>query len=141
MSWGRKIAIVYIGFVLMIAALIFRSARENTDLDSADYYERELRFQEQIDGSLALNNTGKKPLIDVFPAHIEVQLPAEIGADPNGYIQFYGPVNAKLDRKFEVTAAISQYEISDFVSGSYTVRMTWTDVGEAYYYETKIYVP
>lgn len=141
MSWGKKIALLYIGFVVMIAALIFRSAQENNDLDSADYYQRELQFQDQINGAVAVNSSGEKPTVDVLPLHVVVKIPAALGVKPEGDVLFYRPDDAGKDKRFGLSGAETQYDISNFVQGTYTVRMSWKSEGVDYYYETKIYIP
>ena len=41
MNWGKKIAVLYIGFVIMIGFLVYKSTQQNTDLVSDDYYKKE----------------------------------------------------------------------------------------------------
>lgn len=48
-SWGVKIIIVYIVFVAGIISLVVISMNNNTDLVSENYYDQEIRYQEQID--------------------------------------------------------------------------------------------
>lgn len=141
MSWGIRIAAIYIGFVLMIAALIVRTAMENTDLESADYYERELRYQEQIDGTTAVLNSGVQPTIAISEGAVSVTLPGQLSVAPTGTVVFYRPDNAKLDRKFELNTASNSYPLDQFQVGIYRVRIDWTDNGQKYFYETPIYTP
>lgn len=140
MSWGTRIALLYIGFVLMIATLIVRSTMENTDLVSKDYYDQELRFQEQIDGTEALLNSGQKPTVNTVNERIVVQLPPSISQSPEGKIVFYRPDNAKLDEVFELNTSYSEYDRQQFAAGAYNVRLQWKSGGEDYFFETTLYL-
>ena len=49
MNWGYKILIVYAVFVTGIVFMVYKSSNEKMDLVTADYYGKELKFQQQID--------------------------------------------------------------------------------------------
>jgi hypothetical protein len=49
MSWGKGIILVFVVFVLGIGVLVYRSMTKNIDLVTTNYYEKELKYQEQID--------------------------------------------------------------------------------------------
>jgi len=48
MSWGKKITILYIGFVLLIVSMVTISASHKIELVSKDYYAQELDYQQKI---------------------------------------------------------------------------------------------
>ena len=52
MSWGIRITIMYLGFVGLILTLVFTCFGHKVELESKDYYARELRFQDQINAEL-----------------------------------------------------------------------------------------
>jgi hypothetical protein len=141
MNWGTRIALVYIGFVLMIGALIVRTSMEHTDLESADYYEKELRFQDQIDGAEALLNSGSQPVVSITAFGVTVELPEQLSTTPQGAIVFYRPDDAALDRKFDLKEATSFYDSGNFSSGRYRVRIEWKNGNEKYYHESNIDFP
>lgn len=141
MSWGKRIAILYIGFVLLIAGLIWRSSMENTDLVSTDYYDRELHFQEQIDGAEALNRTGLKPTVVRMNDKIVLDLPEGLSQSPQGTLVFYRPDNAKLDQTFPLTASHAEFEKAKFAAGNYNIRLQWSSAGQKYFFETTLYIP
>ena len=49
LSWGYKIAFVYIIFVAGIGFLVFKASSQKFDLVTKDYYDQELKYQEVID--------------------------------------------------------------------------------------------
>ena len=53
-SWGTGIAATYIIFVLATLGMTYAMMTKNVDLVSTNYYEKEIKYQEQID---KINNT------------------------------------------------------------------------------------
>ena len=51
MNWGARIALLYGGFVVLIVVLVTKSMREDFDLVSADYYNKELAYQNVIEAA------------------------------------------------------------------------------------------
>ena len=49
LNWGHYIVIGFIGFVILILFMVFRSYQHNNDLVSEDYYAEEIAFQDVID--------------------------------------------------------------------------------------------
>ncbi|MBK8496783.1 MAG: FixH family protein [Chitinophagaceae bacterium] len=49
MNWGTKILIVYVAFISGVLYMVFKSSSQKSDLVTADYYAKELRYQEKID--------------------------------------------------------------------------------------------
>jgi hypothetical protein len=142
MSWGTKIALLYGAFVVMILTLVFRTSQETIDLESADYYAKELRFQEQIDGEQAVNTSGVKPVISMQEQVIVIDVPEALSAAPmTGTVQFYRPDDSSKDKTFALNEAHGEFALSNFSSGQYEVRMNWKASGEDYFFESLIYVP
>lgn len=142
MSWGTRIAILYGGFVIMILVLVFRTSRENTDLESADYYARELKFQEQIDGESALLSAGVVPDVSIDESGVQLEIPESVCAQPfTGTATFYKPDNAALDKVFRLESGSQYFDKSNFVAGQYRVRLNWSSGGQTYFHESNLYIP
>lgn len=142
MSWGTKIAMLYGGFVVLILALVFRASMENVDLESADYYAKEIAYQEQIDGENAVNATGLEPHVVVDATGILVEIPGELSAAPmTGSLEFFRPDNANFDKNFEITSGSMHFDAKNFISGHYRVNLQWNSRGQDYRHETTIYFP
>lgn len=144
MSWGVKIALLYIGFITLILTLVIRSVTQSADLEYPDYYAREVKFQDQIDGKSALQNTGVSPSINATPESVNLAMPSKLTQAPfNGSVTFSRADDAALDRTFTLdsTDSLFVYARKEFVGGLYTVRVDWSSAGEKYYYESAIYVP
>ena len=49
MNWGWKIALVYTLFALMTLGFVVLGSMKKVNLVEKDYYEKEIKYQEQID--------------------------------------------------------------------------------------------
>ena len=57
-SWGIKITMLYMAFVVLIVTMVVASSHQHFDLVSDKYYADEIVYQKTIDA-------GKKPVIIV----------------------------------------------------------------------------
>src|ERR1041385_3788380 len=143
MSWGKKIAILYIGFVVMILFLVIRTLNEKTDLVTEDYYKDELNYQDKINREQAAVTASFQPEINCSPGQVEIILPASFVAEKNsGTITFYRPSDSSDD----FTVALSpdtkgrQQFSGKLKKGIYTVEINMSSGGKNYYFENSIYV-
>jgi nitrogen fixation protein FixH len=140
-GWGTRIALLYGGFVLVIATLVIGSFRQDFDLVSSDYYDQELRYQEVIDagknqadlsGAVALAEA-KDKIVLTFPREFA-------GRTLAGTVTFYSPVDATWDRTFDISAADNQMTIpvGQLHKTAYNVRIKWSAGDKSYYQETAV---
>ena len=59
-NWGKGIVLVYACFVVGMLYLVFQSKQQKIDLVVDDYYQQELKFQQQIDASNRAVKAGVK---------------------------------------------------------------------------------
>jgi hypothetical protein len=144
MSWGTKIAVLYIGFVAMIVLLIARTTRENVDLVTEDYYQQELQYQDRIDQRTAATASGMQPEVTITGSHIEITFPGNTaGKSCTGTIQFYRPSDAAKDFTVPVATDSNRVQLVDLSlleQGLYQLKFAWTS-DQQYYSETQLYVP
>ena len=48
-NWGYGIMVLYISFALAILFLVYKCTQHPVDLVSPDYYDKEIKFQQQYD--------------------------------------------------------------------------------------------
>ena len=48
-NWDVRIAVLYISFVIMIIAMVIFSLTRDIPLVNDNYYEEEIKYQQQID--------------------------------------------------------------------------------------------
>jgi nitrogen fixation protein FixH len=145
MSWGTRIAILYGAFVAMIVFMVFRTMKENVDLVSPDYYQQELKFQEQIDRQNQSATLEQQPTVEVSATYVTVRFPAAIAAeDHSGTIRFYRPSDSSKDfaTPLQLDSSGVQMVASDkFIKGFYEAQLTWSAGGKNYYNEFSLYIP
>lgn len=142
MNWGARIALLYGGFVVLIVVLVTKSMREDFDLVSTDYYNKELAYQNVIEAGKNQATLSEPVKVYKDGSNVTIDFPAEFdGAVVEGNIQFYSKLNAKWDRSIPV--AIDEQgncsiPVDKLVNTIYTVKMDWRADGKTYYQETEL---
>ena len=128
-SWGWKIALLYIGFVVMILVLVGMSISQKIDLVSDDYYAMELVHQQKIDKikrSKALENHVKWSLDDRF---LEVKFPQDLSKKGiSGNIILYCPADNRKDATFPISLdseAVQKIPRSEIEKGRFHLQVDW----------------
>ena len=145
MSWGIRIAILYGAFVVMILFLVFRTMSEKIDLVSPEYYQNELKFQEQIDRQTQSASLNEQPAIEVREKNVAIKFPGSVATSTiSGTIKFYRPSDSSKDFTTDVQLDSSGMQIvssEKFIRGIYEVQLTWSADGKNYYNEISLYIP
>jgi hypothetical protein len=141
MNWGLKIIFSYIAFIVFVIILVYRSVTAKIDLVTDNYYEKELRYQEQID---IMNNTGKlnkKTVVRQDNNFIEIIFPVK---PQGGMIHLYRPSDASKDLNLEISNvdnSLSQYiDITALDNGYWKVKINWITDGTEYYAEENLMI-
>lgn len=139
MSWGIKITVLYVGFVVLISGMVIISSSNKSELVAADYYEQELNYQHRIDATE--NEKKLKETIDYQLADngIILRFPdTEIAKDFKGTILLFRPsdaskdVNLKLDFNENGEQVIPR---SSLQKGVYKMCLSWKNNAVTYYKE------
>ena len=145
MNWGLKILMLYAAFVGMIIFLVFRTAHENIDLVTEDYYQQELAFQNKIDQTAAASQIGEDPVVRISDQSVDIIFPDSVaGLGIAGKALFYRASDASKDIVIELKtdmAGTQRVDRSQFTTGAYQLKLTWMSDGHPYYYEEQIYIP
>jgi hypothetical protein len=145
MSWGIRITILYVGFIVMILFLVFKTMGEKVDLVSADYYQNELKFQDQVDRQNESASLAEQPLITATGKNVEVKFPGAVAAENiSGTIKFYRPSDSSRDFTVNVqpdATGVQLFSQEKFVKGIYQVQISWSADGKKYYNEISFYFP
>jgi hypothetical protein len=141
-SWGHKILIVYLGFVVGILVLVFLASQQKFDLVTSNYYDAELKFQNVIDKKQRVAELSAPPKISHSVNSINIQLPDEfLNKEVKGEFYLYRPSDASKDFKTNFTTAKSFVEVAlnKNLSGAYEVKLSWQADGKTYYNEQRIF--
>jgi hypothetical protein len=127
-------------FGTAMAAWVVVAVRNDMDLVSADYYDREIRHQQQIDRQARTLpvQSEVKVAYDAAQQRITVALPVAHAALARGKINFYRPSDAKLDREAKLSLnAVGTQELDATLlrPGFWKIRVQWTVNGEEYYFD------
>lgn len=141
MSWGYKILAMYGAFMLLIGALVFGSYQQDVNLVSKDYYQREIEFQQVIDGRNNLQKMAAQPEILMLKDVLEVKLPAGSSELKDLEIWFYNVAIPAADIKFNeesTTKRIFTFPLTPVHTGTYHLKIKWTVSGIPYYFDKEM---
>ena len=135
--WPAGIIAAFVVFIAGTAGLVVLSVRNHVELVSPDYYEQELRYQEQInrrERAQALPGQARVSY-DAAQGHIVITLPAAQARVAQGRIQLYRPSEARLDRDLPLTLdgnGIQRLDAKQLRRGLWNIRVHWNVDGEEY---------
>ncbi len=144
MSWGYKITFLYLGFVVMILTMVVMSIRQDIDLVTENYYEKEQDYIVQVQSSLN-SATLEVPLQMDYQAKdkmLQLQFPKDFAAI-EGMIQFYRPSNADKDFQLDIevdSSYLQQINLEELMTGLWKVKVNWSADGKTFFDEKQVIV-
>jgi hypothetical protein len=144
-SWGTKIASLYIGFVALIIVMVSFSMSQKIELVSPDYYAKELKYQDKINEMNNANALSEQVNHTITTSGVEIKFPsAFINKAVKGEINFFCPSDA--DKDFKTALALNsngtQLIASNVLqSGMYKMQLSWTADNKNYFTEETIVIP
>jgi hypothetical protein len=144
-NWGTKIAILYISFVVLIVALVFLSMHQKIELESKDYYAKELAFQSRIDATNKANIYAETIQYEFKQNAIILRINhVFLNSDFKGEVFFYRASNSDFDKKMPLLFnedGQQSIPMATFQKGVYDMELTWSSRSENYFKKIKIHVP
>jgi len=141
--WPLAIIAWFAVFIFVMAAWIVYALRQNLDLVRHDYYEEEVRYQQQLD---CMNRT--QPLrselriaYDPVRQSIMVALPSAHVFGAKGSIRLYRPSDARLDHEVPLTLAADGTQHIDAThlrAGLWKVRVRWWLNNQEYFFDQSL---
>lgn len=114
MSWGTKIAVLYLSFVGLIVGLAITCFGENVELESKDYYAKELKFQDQLNAENNANALDIGIEHRVLDKAVEITLPQELlSSDLKGSVTFS---DLPIQRKIKPLRLIPTKKVNNFLA-------------------------
>jgi hypothetical protein len=136
-------------FVLAIIATVIWvsfALRQRTDLVRADYYEHEIRHQEQIEREVRTKSVrGQlRAAYDLEQNAIVLSLPAEHVRQPiTGSIQLYRPSDARLDRQIDLSvdaSGVQKLDARALRAGLWKIKVKWSVGGQDFFFDQPVVV-
>lgn len=139
MNWGHGLTILFVSFVLFMVSLVVICMRQdNIHLVTQNYYEEEIKYQQQIDKMANAEGLGR----EIFSYHTQdrtVDLNLPVGA--MGTLHLFRPSDARLDQKFQVEMRPGNslsFDLGHLQQGYWKMMLTWKEGDKEYYLEEKI---
>ncbi|MBL7890274.1 MAG: FixH family protein [Bacteroidia bacterium] len=144
-SWGTKIAALYISFVGLVIVMVTFSMNQKIELVSSDYYAKELKYQDKINEMNNANALSDQIKHTIGASQLEIQFPVDFkDKHVAGEILFFKPSDATKDYKtpIQINADLKQTISKSLLSsGMYKMQISWTVDGKNYFNESIIVLP
>ncbi len=143
--WPISIMAFFALAITFFACFIVWAVRQREDLVSADYYEREVRYQSQLDSMNRSHAVATRTVVTFEPAGqaIVITLPEAQTPGVTGSIHLYRPSDARLDRELPLALATDgtqRLDTKQMADGLWKVRVKWNAGGQDYYLDQPVIV-
>jgi hypothetical protein len=140
MNWGKGIVIVLGSFMIFILILAVTMMRQNVNLESDDYYKKEINYEQEITAMRNANKLDEKIKVQVTEDYVMIQVPQE-GEYASIQVFLQRPDNNKLDKTFTFNDTRSfLIEKSKLTKGVYHVEISYTLEGKMYLQKESLYI-
>jgi nitrogen fixation protein FixH len=139
MNWGKGLMIGMALFMSFILYMVFTLMSKSVDLESADYYKKELAYETEI--SQMRNSASVEEKVKIYKENefVVVEFPTSLPVDKST-IEFKRPNNEKKD--FELSNGGTQrvlHPMSRMENGLYKVNVQFSSEGKEYLVKSTFY--
>lgn len=143
--WPTSIVAFFVLAITFIISFIAWSLRQREDLVSADYYEREVRYQAQLDTLNRSQAIAGTTVVTFEPAQqtIVITLPPTQTQGATGSIHLYRPSDARLDRELPLALTANgtqRLDAKPLRDGLWKVRVKWNANGQDYFLDQPVII-
>ncbi len=139
MNFKYFIVGIYLTFVALIVMMVFKSCNQKVELQTQNYYNEELKFQEQIDARLAGNAYKDSFVVSELNNKIVIKQPTTLKAD-SVLLKFMKADDAASDKEIKVIGSeIQPLDKTSFkTKGVYELSIRLYKSGQPILIEKKI---
>lgn len=141
MNWGWGILITIVLFMALTMVRVVYLMNQDVDLVTNNYYEKELKYQQQIDKEKRTEKL--KQGVDVRYSGNNVNVTFPKMKDISGDLYFYRPSDFKEDFKVPITVGESYVQtvnVGNLQKGYWRLQINWAGNNEQYYTEKAIMI-
>ena len=144
--WPVALIAYFAVFITGIVAFTTFASRQKIDLVSPDYYEDEVRFQQQIDRAARTRMLLATTTITYQAGEhrLNIKLPVAAGDSPSsGIIHLYRPADASLDQKTPLALdaeGVQHIDTRRLKGGLWKVRVLWKTQSQDYSVEQAVII-
>lgn len=140
--WPLGIFTAFGLFFVGMATFVVVASTHRDYLVNENYYEQEIKFQNQIEGKALAEKSGAQINYDSAQSRVTLALPLTLlSQNISGSVELYRPSAPKLDQKMAIAPkadGTQTLDVSKLASGLWLVRAKWTAGGQNYFLEQKI---
>lgn len=141
MNWGWKIAITYTLFAVMTLAFVFFAATKKVNLVEEDYYEKEIKYQEQIERIKNARELSDAFIIMYNTNNALLSLHYAGKESLKGEVHLFRPSDSELDLLLPLNLDNKGNQVVDartLLKGFWVVKVTWEASGKSYFKSQQI---
>jgi hypothetical protein len=134
MHWETKIAISLAIFITFILALGFLMINANTEKAETDYYEKDLRYEQEIQALRNAQNLSEKVIFEVSEGKLLIRYPKEI-ENYEGKVLLLRPDDSRKDKTEPMRLDSEKKQIIDLSplqKGLWKVQVLWKMQNKSY---------
>ena len=143
-NWGTGIAVFIVSFILINVAVIIFAFGEKVDLVTPNYYEKELKYQDEIDAQQKTLQLTENVILEYQSQVISLQFPKKFhGKEINGDISLYRPSDSSKDVNIILQPDSTGKQVvsaKQLVKGLWKVQIRWSFENVSYSDEKTIFI-
>lgn len=146
LNWGFGIVLAFISFISFILYFVISMSSDNKyshDLVATDYYNQELKFQDNIDATKNAKNLKEKIKIERVKEGMKIIFPKEFTPkNIKGKVFLYRPSNKQLDYEMPIALSDSSYLLMPdkrLLDGRWNIIVEWTYNQQSYLFKKEIF--
>lgn len=128
-NWGTGIVISLVFFMLVTSGMMILFINQKVDLVTDNYYDKELKFQQQIDKVNNTHQLAEKVEMKYDGEMIQIKFPLSfVSSKPTGEIFFYRPSDNKKDFKLPLVIddkGVQFVPVSGLANGYWKIQLNW----------------
>jgi len=143
-NWGTGIAVFIVFFLLMNVVIIIFAFGQKVDLVTPNYYEKELKYQEEIDAQQKTLQLTENVEVKYQSKLLLIQLPKKFyGKEFDGTIFLYRPDDSSKDLKINLksdSTGMQRFDASRLAKGYWKVQIKWSFNNVSYSDEKSFFI-
>jgi hypothetical protein len=140
MNWGKGILIVMLAFITFIIVMIVGFFSHSVDLEDANYYQKEIAYEDEITRLKNASELENKPVIKVTENHVTVQFDDDM--EYTGIeLLLKRPNDESSDQRFEIeNTKFFSIDRSALQKGKYNIELLFSANNKEYLQKESIYL-
>lgn len=143
-NWGTGITVFIVFFLLMNVVVIIFAYGEKVDLVTPNYYEKELKYQEEIEAQQKTLDMTEKISVEYQSQVLIIQLPKKFSVkELEGNILLYRPSDSSKDVKITLQPDSTGTQLvptAGLSKGFWKIKINWLFENATYSDEKSIFI-